>query len=61
MQRFVVPKDKMMPILKESVVKNLEKEMKKKGITGWRFVDMEWNEDGVIVYMDLPSTGPQSK
>ena len=60
-QRIVVPSEIILAQMKEQIVGDLKKEFKKQGITGWRFIDMEWSEEGVIVYMDIPSTGPQGK
>ena len=57
-QKMELKKEDMLPIMKQILASQLKEDFKKKGITGFRLIDLEWIPEGLIIYYDIPNTGP---
>lgn len=58
MKQFKIPKEIVLPQLKKELPNAIAAEMKAKGVTGFKFIDMDWEEEGLIVYYEQSSKGP---
>ena len=51
-EKFLVPKAAIEPDLKKHLEKQLSLEIEKLGVSSFRFIDIEWVEDGILVYYE---------
>jgi hypothetical protein len=58
MKKLVLPKELLIPQIKGQLVTDLKDQMQKAGIKNFRFIDMEWAKEGIVVYYDDSNNNP---